>query len=133
MTTHTKGPWFIWQEEAVKKEGLTGEELRDELLDISDFSVYSGEPISITRGTLEGDCLHITNITDLEDANEDAETRLANARLIAAAPELLEALSLAWDILQNSDVRYFIRSMCGNSDPMERKVRAAIKKATEDK
>ena len=48
------------------------------------------------------------------------EERLANARLIAAAPEMLEALQAVWSDLESWDV----------DNEVSQRVRAAIAKAT---
>lgn len=60
------------------------------------------------------------------DSNGDAETQLANAHLIAAAPDLLEAAQLA--------LKYFDECVMSCDEPDEdveeaAKLRAAIKKA----
>lgn len=67
MTTkHAPGPWFIW-------EG----------------GVYSGRPKVMKRGELSG---YDAKICGIDDMYGTARSRKANARLIAAAPDLLEAL-----------------------------------------
>ena len=55
----------------------------------------------------------------------DAE---ANARLIAAAPELLGAANMALDVMEISEVHFTMKSQCG-LDPKKR-LKAAIAKAT---
>ena len=52
--------------------------------------------------------------------NSPSETDIANAHLIAAAPELLEALKLADAMLSGANM---------NANVVERKIRAAIAKA----
>ena len=45
--------------------------------------------------------------------------------LLAAAPELLEALQECYDLLDNSDVRYFISNTMGNQTPLHKALNAA--------
>ena len=67
MTTkYTPGPWFVW-------EG----------------GVYAGMPKVKKRGYLKG---YDAKICATDDMYGTARARKANARLIAAAPDLLEAL-----------------------------------------
>ena len=71
MTTkHTPGPWFTW-------EG----------------GVYAGRPKVKKRGELSG---YDAKICEMDDMDGTARSRKANARLIAAAPDLLEACRSAW-------------------------------------
>lgn len=49
----------------------------------------------------------------------------ANARLIAAAPEMYEALTTAYDLLDNSDVRHYISSNLGEQAQLHRALNAA--------
>ena len=70
MTTkHTPGPWFTW-------EG----------------GVYAGRPKVKNRGELRG---YDAKICEMDDMDGTARSRKANAKLIAAAPDLLEALRSA--------------------------------------
>ena len=87
---HTPGPWFIWSEKA--RADI------EEMLCDSEHQIMAGKPESILRGTIVGSRA-ICNVSEFEDANEDDEVRLANAHLIAAAPELLEAATKAHDAL----------------------------------
>jgi hypothetical protein len=57
------------------------------------------------------------------DAGISRQTCAANARLMAAAPDLLEALKLAEYLLSGANI---------NGNVVERKVREAIKKAEGD-
>lgn len=97
---HTPGPWFIWQELAMQREGCGQDEITDELTYESEFEVFAGNPIECTRGSIRGHTASICTIdADANDFDDDDETVkatvLANARLIAAAPDLLEALTYA--------------------------------------
>lgn len=94
---HTPGPWFIWQELAMQNEGCEPDEIADELSYESEHGIYAGNPVECSRGVMRGHAAHICDIDadniDFDD-NEDAVKGigLANARLIAAAPDLLAAL-----------------------------------------
>ena len=97
MTQHTPGPWFIWQELAMQRDEYDADEIESELLENPDHVIYAGNPVECTRGSLRGHTAHICDIdADNFDFDDDEDTSrsiaLANARLIAAAPELLEAL-----------------------------------------
>jgi hypothetical protein len=133
---HTPGPWFIWQELAMQREGCEPDEINDELLQDGEFCIYSGNPIECTRGSLRGHTAHICDVdADNFDFGDDDEaiktTALANARLIAAAPDLLEAAKLAlqsaesW-IHDQLDGTSSLESALAKLEP----VRAAIAKAT---
>jgi len=92
---HVPGPWFLWKERAMQDEGLTPDEINEELLEYRYFEVMSGKPIGkVLRGRIAG-CTEIAEL-DPEDFGDDEEesrqTALATARLIAAAPDLLAAL-----------------------------------------
>ena len=76
MTTqHTPGPWFAWRGDQVGKYW------------VSQGSTGHGEGSS-------GDICIFNN-----NSRRDELEVAANASLIAAAPELLAALKVAWDIL----------------------------------
>ncbi len=111
MSKHTPGPWKV----------------------IYHFNVVSSKNrgVATTGG-------YANNI---EDSNALHAESVANAKLIAAAPDLLEALELALDALafhEGSLLDFDIQ--IGNDAPLEeyerargihQKARAAIKKATE--
>lgn len=69
-TKHAPGPWFIW-------EG----------------GVYAGRPEVKKPGELRG---YDAKICEIDDMDGTVRSRKANARLIAAAPDLLEACRAAW-------------------------------------
>jgi ABC-type lipoprotein release transport system permease subunit len=130
--SHTPGPWYIWKELAMQRELLSSDEITNKLLYESQHGVYAGNPRECTRSHLKGHTAHICDIdTDCYDFDDDEEkhkeTALANARLIAAAPELLEAAMLALSRL-NSYGEFF------GADEQDldaiKTLRAAITKAT---
>jgi hypothetical protein len=92
---HTLGPWFIWKERAMQDEGMEPDEINEELLECNYFEVMSGNPIGeVRRGQIRG-CKQVVELDSEDFGDDDEEGRqiaLANARLIAAAPELLESL-----------------------------------------
>jgi hypothetical protein len=111
---HTPGPWFIWKALAMQREGCEQDEIEDELHHDSEYDIYAGNPDECTRGSLRG---HTASICTIEAENfgfyddEDVSRAipLANARLIAAAPDLLAALT---DLLSYFD--------SGNSVPVDK-------------
>lgn len=128
MSKHTPGPWFIWKELAMRGEGLDADEMEMELLDYQDHEICAGTPTECTRGTLRGHTAQICTVDagdwdfdDDEDANKAIS--LANARLIAAAPELLEALLTARDHIEMAALEI---SHCKDAE----RIRAAIAQAT---
>ena len=71
------------------------EELNEELMEFSYFEVMAGQPIGdVTRSRVKG-CSMVVEL-DADDFGDDEQEgrqiALANARMIAAAPELLDAL-----------------------------------------
>ena len=97
-TQHTPGPWFIWKERAMQDEGMSREEVDFEILGYDHFEVMAGKPIGhVSRSRIIG--CHTVVTLDEHDfgGNEDEgrQTALANARLIAAAPDLLSELRKA--------------------------------------
>ena len=122
---HTPGPWFIWKELAMRKEGLEPDEIEFELLQQADHCIYAGEPVECTRGRLKGHTAYICNVdADDYDFDDDEDvsraTALSNARLIAAAPDLLAALQTFPGFTDNATV----------GDAWVETMRAAIAKAT---
>lgn len=107
MSNHTKGPWFVDGDQTLDNGNLVG--------------VYVANDLGGRIGQTFSNCMA-----------SDSECR-ANARLIAAAPELLEAakLVLAWyeaeeDFSKEPDF-YKRVAMCKESEDA---IRAAIAKAT---
>ena len=98
MTKHTPGPWI----------------LDEESIDLLDFELETH------RIWINADGMHIGYVD-----GPRTEERKANARLIAAAPDLLEALKEIVKSLADQDDEGMIEHV----DPMI-KARAAIAKAT---
>ncbi len=94
---HTPGPWHCTPE-----------------ADLPRIGVYAGKDD-------EDDEAIICDVTD-EDLKVDGENE-ANARLIAAAPDLLEALEIVQNGINGSLVH-------GIPEKLERRIKAAIAKAT---
>ena len=125
---HTPGPWFVWKELAMQDEGLSPEEIDADLMAYKYFEVMSGKPIGVvSRGCIEG-CTMVVKL-DSEEFGYDHESgrqiALANARLIAAAPDLLEALQEMYQAFNWGDMNQ------GETWAIL-KARAAIAKATND-
>ena len=91
MSKHTPGPWSFYTEPQP-----------------------SGCPIVGAKGLMIAQLAHSINY------NDQAETAIANARLIAAAPELLEALQKMLDVWEHGGIATY---------PIG-EARAAISKAT---
>lgn len=99
---HTPGPWFIWKERAMQEEGLDAEEITSDLLEFDYFEVMAGNPVgSVTRGRVKG-CSMVVELDAENFGDSEEEGRpiaLANARLIAAAPDMLAALIVAREFI----------------------------------
>lgn len=70
MSAHTPGPWVVWEGHA---------------------EVFAGPAKSNTPGMIRGTRGIVANC-ESDDFGENEDEQEANARLIAAAPDLLEAL-----------------------------------------
>lgn len=103
ITKHTPGPWKVVKPQYENKKGVFA-------------SVYTNPATEKGFRTCEFD------IRADEYKNSHAE---ANARLIAAAPELLDALKTMVEIADASGV-----VLWGESDEVFAAARAAIQKAT---
>jgi hypothetical protein len=143
---HTPGPWFIWKERAMQDEGMSRKEVDFEILGYDHFEVMAGKPIGhVSRSRIIG--CHTVVTLDEHDfgGNEDEgrQTALANARLIAAAPDLLEALQevvkLAnqahnhWDNDRDAKVGKILLALSGHMPRYDKRIdaiHAAIAKAT---
>lgn len=103
MSKHTPGPWVVWD---------------------GNVKVYAGPVDENTTCCISGYRCKIAECDDLYDENMTEEEAEANARLIAAAPELLEALE--WIV--NPD--YAIGSNAEYKHAAVEVAKAAIAKAT---
>lgn len=106
MSKHTPGPWFIWKEEAYKREGMDKPDIEAELLELCrdhDVMAYQSENIEseIERGYARG--CRVLFTLNVDDHDDNSEECLANARLACAAPELLEALEAITDLYDTDD------------------------------
>ena len=105
MNKHTPGPWI--------SDGET--------IDLFDFELEN------RRFWISADGMVIGYVDGF--GNKDNEERKANARLIAAAPDLLEALQLAMPVLESMRKQW---PRCTHDDSLDllQTARAAIAKAT---
>jgi hypothetical protein len=102
---HTPGPWYVLPASPDENPGIEASDL----------------PLSIVVWGCAQNCLD-----DGGGRGRTAEEAIANAALIAAAPEMLEALESVWPFLQEDD-----GNGC-NSPPYQAAInaaRAAISKA----
>jgi hypothetical protein len=109
MSKHTRGPWIAYETQIVKAR----------------------VEIEQSHGTMKTNEYPIAAV----NANLPEQEALANARLIAAAPELLEACQDALETLVqmlSADPDYAENNeRLGMPDPLEDKLERAIAKATE--
>ena len=87
---HTPGPWAIWQGWGAK--------------DIAIRPVIGGRTMTLTLARV-----FTESVTEKQEA-------LANARLIAAAPELLEALKDSYPYIDNDALRKRIGSALAKAE-----------------
>ncbi len=115
MSKHTPAPWKIvpretFEDGSVYPAHITGGARDLEICPLeTDYAAANFEPCDV-----------------MHEADGDIRSRAANARLIAAAPELLAALQFIRDI-QNGPDR---ASAAGMLEVVVSKARAAITKAT---
>ena len=114
---HTPGPWFLadWDEDDGPNRVVI-EARAPEVLFPGQSSIWPGG-------------IRCMQIASVRDSSVDAEATAANARLIAAAPELLEALTGATAALEELRRGHgpAVSSLCF---PPLNLARAAIAKAT---
>lgn len=108
----------------MQDEGMDKDEIDFELSEANDFDVMAGKPVGeVTRGRIVG-CRTVVTL-DADDFGDDEDEcrqiALANARLIAAAPDLLAVLQELLDM----------EGPQPGSAVWADKARAAIAKATE--
>lgn len=119
--THTPGPWTVGDE--IDSQGrLVYLNIFAGKKRVSSTSVYGHRADGTPAGKAYTDRFGITR----HKASITADECRANAKLIAAAPELLEALTWAMDIIDGTDARKQVHAGHGDYDF----ARAAIAKAT---
>ena len=104
MNAHTPGPWNY----STSQEGWS-------------FDIYQAEDAAYTKESSDVATLFVRSVQC-----DPKETQEANARLIAAAPDLLEASALAFHLLNSVA---FV-SVTGDTEELLQMLQAAIAKAT---
>jgi hypothetical protein len=89
MSEHTKGPWNI---------------ITPDMLRTADVLALDLDPSAIIIGNLNADTPAASVVADIWTVGDDESEQQANARLIAAAPELLDALKLIESVYRQNCV-----------------------------
>jgi hypothetical protein len=105
---HIPAPWIANDGDNDGREDITIE--------------HEGFPICSVRGTDDMSCI------DMEDEPRFAAEMMATARLICAAPELLEALEYCLSVIEKNDHWWIDAPSKGGFDV--NKIKSVIKKAT---
>lgn len=102
MSKFLEGPWFLWKEEAMRREGFDRDGIDIALTDDdADLTILAGVPSEITRGCVSGIKM-VIEVDACMDYDEDYDLALATARLIATAPEIFEALTECLKMLKSA-------------------------------
>ena len=105
MKTHTPGPWSVYQPESID-------------------TCYEGED---NPATIRAGGTHVATIPGMRP--QLSKRSLANAHLIASAPDLLAALSGIFDHAERTDAAD-LAEIWSRMDDIRNLARAAISKAT---
>lgn len=113
MSKHTPGPWFL------------GDWSQDNGPNKTTIEAQEPEVIPPGGSGIWPDGVRCMKVASVEDSSFDEQTTAANARLIAAAPDLLEALKEAERFVNCHSEDWYIAGQT-----LLAKIRAAISKAT---
>lgn len=124
-TTHTSGPWHV-----IPDPAWVGKHPCHDARFIATCDM-TGVEFELAEGQHGERPWRFENHKDsIICTMPDAENQKANARLIAAAPELLEALQAAWEHLQYCGYGDKWERNCAKSTGLDAQIRSAIDKAT---